>query len=60
MNIFVLDENPTLAAKYHCDKHIVKMAVESNQMLATAYHLLSNDKSWRKFPSEIPYRITHP
>jgi hypothetical protein len=59
MNIFVLDENPIIAAKYHCDKHIVKMAVESNQMLATSYHLLSTDNNWKYFPSDNPYRITH-
>jgi hypothetical protein len=59
MNIFVLDEDPVLAAKYHCDKHIVKMAVETNQMLATAYHFLSKDKSWKGFPSDNIYKITH-
>lgn len=34
MNIFVLDENPRLAAQYHCDKHM-KMILESAQMLST-------------------------
>jgi len=29
MNIFVLDESPSVAAAYHCDKHAVKMIVES-------------------------------
>lgn len=33
MNIFVLDLSPRIAARYHCDKHVVKMAVESIQML---------------------------
>ena len=33
MNIFVLDENPVTAAKYACDKHVVKMILESAQML---------------------------
>ena len=36
MNIFVLDENPVIAAKMACDKHIVKMILESAQMLCTA------------------------
>lgn len=40
MNIFVLDENPALSAKYHCDRHIVKMVVEYAQMLSTAHRLL--------------------
>lgn len=34
MNIFVLDYDPVLAAKYHCDKHM-KMILESAQMLST-------------------------
>ena len=37
MNIFHLDKDPLLCAKYHCDKHVVKMIVETGQMLCTAY-----------------------
>ena len=37
MNIFILDEIPKLAAEYHCDKHVVKMILETAQMLSTAY-----------------------
>ena len=37
MNIFVLDENPVVAAKYACDNHCVKMILESAQMLCSAY-----------------------
>lgn len=37
MNIFVLDKNPVLAAKYHCDKHCVKMILEAGQMLCVAH-----------------------
>lgn len=40
MNIFVLDSDPVLAAQYQCDKHVVKMIVESAQMLSTAHRLL--------------------
>lgn len=36
MNIFVLDPNPRIAAKYHCDKHVVKMILETAQMLCTS------------------------
>jgi len=36
MNIFVLDENPVVAAQMMCDKHIPKMIVESAQMMASA------------------------
>jgi hypothetical protein len=35
MNIFVLDTNPELCAKYHCDKHLVKMITEHNQILGS-------------------------
>ena len=37
MNIFVLDSNPKLAAEYHCNKHVVKMILESCQMLSSAH-----------------------
>ena len=40
MNIFVLDRNPVIAAQMQCDKHIVKMIVESGQMLSTAHRML--------------------
>lgn len=39
MNIFILDKSPILAARDHCDKHVVKMILESGQMLATAHWL---------------------
>ena len=35
MNIFVLDHNPVKAAIYQCDKHVVKMILETAQMLST-------------------------
>ena len=40
MNIFVLDENPIVAARMMCDKHVVKMIVESGQMLSTVHRVL--------------------
>ena len=40
MNIFILDEDPTIAAQMQCDKHVVKMIVESAQMLSTAHRML--------------------
>jgi hypothetical protein len=65
MNIFVLDENPILAAKYHCDKHVTKMTTESLQMMASVHwHSLGIHKKkdldyskWQNFPREIPYGI---
>ena len=42
MNIFVLDRDPAVAAKFHCNKHVVKMILECGQMLCAAHwtHLL--------------------
>jgi hypothetical protein len=37
MNIFVLHPNPKKAARFHADKHVVKMILESVQMLYTAH-----------------------
>ena len=37
MNIFHLHKVPEVCAKYHCDKHVVKMILETAQMLSTAY-----------------------
>ena len=39
LNIFVLDLNPELAAQYHCDKHVVKMILETTQLLCNAHHI---------------------
>jgi hypothetical protein len=36
MNIFFLDRDPKAAARALCDKHVVKMALETAQMLCTA------------------------
>ena len=37
MNIFHLHKVPKVCAEYHCDKHVVKMILETAQMLSTAY-----------------------
>ena len=36
MNIFALDPDPYVAAQYLCDRHIVKMALETAQLMSTA------------------------
>lgn len=48
MNIFVLDIQPRLAAQYQCDKHIVKMVLESAQLLCSPFD-----------PGAAPYKRTH-
>jgi hypothetical protein len=40
MNIFILDNDPVIAAQEQCDKHVVKMIVESAQMLSTVHRML--------------------
>ena len=37
MNIFVLSNHPTTAARMQHDKHVVKMVLESTQMLCSAF-----------------------
>ena len=37
MNIFVLNNDPKIAARQLCDKHVVKMILESAQMLCSAF-----------------------
>lgn len=50
MNIFVLSENPVEAAQLQCNAHIVKMIVESAQMLSTAHRVL--DGILKRAPSK--------
>ena len=37
MNIFYISDCPKYAAQWQCDKHVVKMCLETAQMLCTAY-----------------------
>ena len=41
--IFYLDKDPVIAAQMSCDKHCVKMILESAQMLSTAHRVLDGD-----------------
>jgi len=50
MNIFYLDRDPSTCAKMHCDKHVVKMILETAQLLCTTHWLTG---------SEAHYRATH-
>lgn len=42
MNIFILDTSPKVCARYTCNKHVVKMIIETAQLLCTAHHLLDD------------------
>lgn len=43
MNIFYLDSSPSIAAKAMTDKHVVKMILESAQLLCTAHRVLDGE-----------------
>jgi hypothetical protein len=53
MNIFLLDEDVQQAARYHNDKHVVKMILETAQLLSTAHHVYESPLA------ESLYRKTH-
>ena len=44
MNIFVTDPCPVQSAREQCDKHCVKMVLESAQMLSTAHRMLDGEQ----------------
>lgn len=44
MNIFFTDTNPDLAAQSLVDKHVVKMILESAQLLSTAHRVLDGEQ----------------
>lgn len=54
MNIFFLDVEPRLAALYHNDVHVIKMILESAQLLSTAHQHWNNGD----ISTEL-YRPTH-
>lgn len=56
MNIFYLSENIDECAKFHCDKHVLKMSIEYVQILSSAHHVLDGEHS--PISSEI-YKLTH-
>ncbi len=48
MNIFILDYSPIKAAQFQCDKHVVKMPLETAQLLSSVFEA-----------GEAPYKRTH-
>ena len=51
MNIFILDTDIEKCAQYHCDKHLIKMILESAQLLCTAHWI-------DKYVGYVPRKIT--
>lgn len=61
MNIFFLDKDPYVAAQMQVDKHVVKMILETAQILSTNHRILDGDESGA-LPDgrdEDFYRATH-
>lgn len=54
MNIFYLDNDPVTCAQQHCDKHVVKMILESAQLLSNAHHMLDGEQVIKPI-----YKLTH-
>ena len=52
MNIFYLSNDPEKAAQVQYNKHVVKMILETAQLLCTAHHELGSNIN-------IPYKATH-
>jgi|TARA_R110000868_G_scaffold29576_4_gene110099 hypothetical protein len=50
MNIFFLDFDTKKCAEYHCDKHVVKMILETAQLLCSTHWVIG---------SEAPYKLSH-
>ena len=48
MNIFYLHEDPIQNAKWHVDKHVVKMVTEYAQLLSTAHRVLDGEMYYGK------------
>jgi hypothetical protein len=51
MNLFYLDRDPVEAARMQCDRHVVKMILETAQMLSTAHLELDG--------IQVAYKATH-
>jgi hypothetical protein len=51
MNIFLLDKNLEKCAQYHVNRHVVKMILESAQLLCSVHHICGE--------LEPPYKLAH-
>ncbi len=53
MNIFILDKDVKKCAQYHCDKHVVKMILETAQLLCGVHHMTT------PVNENVPYKLSH-
>jgi len=54
MNLFFLSKDPIKAAQLQCDKHVVKMILETAQMLSAAHHV-----NGTSLDVDVLYKKTH-
>jgi len=57
MNIFYLDSDHEINAKYHVDKHVVKMVTEYAQLLSSAVRLSGIDAGYKLTHANHPSAI---
>lgn len=55
MNLFKLHENPVIASTLMCDRHVIKMILETAQLLSTAHYVLDGSS-----PAYKPTHKNHP
>ena len=61
MNIFYLDKDPVKSAHMLIDKHVVKMVLESAQLLSTCHRVLDGEHGYKVSPAGRKLQIwTHP
>ncbi len=67
MNIFFLHLDPKKCAQMHLDKHVVKMILESAQLLCTVHHFINEENKKRDsnyiskyLPKYKPTHKNHP
>ncbi|WP_120243159.1 hypothetical protein [Halopiger aswanensis] len=58
MNVFWLDEDPRLAARYHCDQHVNKLLVEAAQVLSTAARENGYEREFLYRPTHVDHPVT--
>lgn len=58
MNIFILDIDLKKSARYHVDKHCVKMILEHAQMLCTSL-IINEDLRNQLSVETVPYKKSH-
>jgi hypothetical protein len=57
VNIFFLDWDVEKNAQYHCDKHVVKMILETAQLLCGVHHVTAHDTVHDT--AHVPYKLSH-